>query len=88
MASELVSELKNIPSFSELPPGQATPSKPESSASITPSEDIPAAKPGAVAGGGQAVSSQADSTVISKSKRITVKTDLLLHKIFCRDLLS
>lgn len=66
---------------SEVPPGQATPSKPISDASVTPSEDIPAAKPGAVSGGGQAVSSQADSTVINKSQRITVKTDLLQVEI-------
>ncbi|WP_455200442.1 membrane protein insertase YidC [Kaarinaea lacus] len=69
------------PVSSETLSGQATPSPPASETAVTPSEDIPVARPGAASGNGQAVSSQVESTVISKSQRIHVKTDLLQVEI-------
>lgn len=58
---------------SEVPPGPDSSSTSISDATAIPSEDVPDAKPGAA----QAVSGQADSTVINKSQRIRVRTDLL-----------
>ena len=66
------------PVTSDAPPGQVSPSTPPSAVSAVPTEDIPAAKPGDVApDAGPAVSGQSDSTVLNKSQRIRVTTDLL-----------
>ena len=64
------------PVTSELPPGQVSPTKPATDTTGIPSEDIPDAKP-AASGTAPTLSSQAESTTISKTQRIRVRTDLL-----------